>query len=731
MSDFITTAPIMSSTSTDGGNHHPRPEGLGSLPEFLTTSWRLNWVLDALAEAQLKDSTWTVSTLTEAYLKAQLNTHSRQLDEQKAYHVSSGQTPSLVSISAGKIIQLLKESDNLEADMQTITKSLDSTVIREIFRDVRTPYTLLRAFLEIEQRRSSKSDPGTVEENLDTFQDIDEAVLLNERYIRSRSSTSNQDNQCLVTLEHLVKILGGAPTDMESTVLVKRKDPPVGGFEMLDAKRQPTVKIQADSDTFRKAFDRATKGILKGLDWSGVFVAGGIVLNTLLHTPIDQEHDYQIKQSDIDIYLYGLTAEQANEKLEHIYDTWSSNLPVGNRQKLVIKNAKTITFLADYPNRRVQIVLKLLPSPTQILLNFDLDACAIGFDGTRVLMLPRCARAIETGYSIFTMDLIYGHYLGARRATRESRVFKYADRGFGLRILPSYVRTLEGDIPPDTIRMSTPASNDMSNQAIVTDPDSDMEGTPSSDSDDNLDYSGTLYWPFGSKYKTLGRYRKPAGDEPPLKTLKRIAYLGQDFTDRFYFGSTPIALESGDDIQGVEWSEDYEVRKANWAAFQEANDRKRAAGEPLAGPLMHLAELDTSKRHRGLPGGRSGLGQFELFMRHCEAWRLDAKADATLDRSAFTDAVYDDSTIYDDSPQYEWDRHFDADRVAQNIDAENGLLFEYLKRAISQKLGMHYQRVGCKLFDSFWRFQVWLLITKLQTKGISLEGFVDSSLALV
>ena len=692
----------MASTSTAEGGPS-KPEGLESLPQFLTSSWRLDWVIDIVAEAQLKNSSWTVSTLIEAYLRAQLHTHLRELTEQKVDHSTSSQTPSLVSISAGKIIELLKESGSLEADMQTITKSLDSTILREIFKDVRTPYTLLRAFMEMEQRSFSKSGMGTVDETLDTLQDIDEAVLLNERYIRSRSSMSNQDNQCLVTLEHLAKILGKVPTDTETTVLVKRKDPPTGGYEMLDAKRQPTVEILADSNTFREAFDRATKDILRGLDWGGVLVAGGIVMNTLLHTPVDEEHDHQVKQSDIDIYLYGHTAEQANQKLEHIYDTWSSNLPASNRQKLVIKNAKTITFLADYPNRRIQVVLKLLPSPTHILLNFDLDACAIGFDGTRVLMLPRCARAIETGYSIFTMDLIYGHYLGARRATRESRVFKYADRGFGLRILPCYVQALEDDIPPDTIRKPTSPSNDMSNQAIVMDPDSDMGSTSRSDSDGELDYTdytGIPSWPFGTKYKRIHNYRKPAGDEPPLKTLKRIAYLGADFTDRFYFGSTPIALEGGNDIQGVEWSEDYEVRKANWAAFHKANEGKRAAGEPVAGPLMHLAELDTSKRHRGLPGGRSGLGQFELFMRHCEAWRLDAKADATLDRSAFTSAVYDDSTTYDDSPRYEWDKDFNADQVEASINSENDQLFEYLKRTISHKLGMGYQRVGCKQFDS-------------------------------
>ncbi|KAK7007900.1 hypothetical protein R3P38DRAFT_3211551 [Favolaschia claudopus] len=46
------------------------------------------------------------------------------------------------------------------------------------------------------------------------------------------------------------------------------------------------------------------------------------------------------------------------------------------------------------------------------------------------------------GYIVFTMNLIQGHYLSERRATQEQRVFKYAYKGYGIRILPSYVSSL-------------------------------------------------------------------------------------------------------------------------------------------------------------------------------------------------------------------------------------------------------------------------------------------------
>ncbi|KAJ7760853.1 hypothetical protein DFH07DRAFT_816007 [Mycena maculata] len=65
------------------------------------------------------------------------------------------------------------------------------------------------------------------------------------------------------------------------------------------------------------------------------------------------------------------------------------------------------------------------------------------WNGNEFSMLPRAVRALETGYTVFTMNMIQGHYLSERQATQEQRVFKYADRGYGVRILPSYISSLE------------------------------------------------------------------------------------------------------------------------------------------------------------------------------------------------------------------------------------------------------------------------------------------------
>lgn len=99
--------------------------------------------------------------------------------------------------------------------------------------------------------------------------------------------------------------------------------------------------------------------------------------------------------SDIDIYVYGLDPRTATDKMRHIYDVYRRNIPVDD-PVLVVRNSKTITFYSKYPTRRLQIVLKLVKTPKDVLLNFDLDICAMGWDGSDLWMLPRAARALES-----------------------------------------------------------------------------------------------------------------------------------------------------------------------------------------------------------------------------------------------------------------------------------------------------------------------------------------------
>lgn len=140
-------------------------------------------------------------------------------------------------------------------------------------------------------------------------------------------------------------------------------------------------------------------------------------LNVLLCT--DPNLDSTFVSSDIDLYLYGLDPAQANAKMAHIYSVWSTNIGKASvAAGVCVRNSKTINFLGRFPQRRIQIVLKIVATPAEVLLNFDLDPCAIGFDGTRVVMLPRAARALETGYTTFTTHLVYGRRILAHQRYR-------------------------------------------------------------------------------------------------------------------------------------------------------------------------------------------------------------------------------------------------------------------------------------------------------------------------
>lgn len=186
------------------------------------------------------------------------------------------------------------------------------------------------------------------------------------------------------------------------------------------------------------------------------------------------------------------------------------------------------------------------------------------------------------------MDLVFGHPLADRRATQEIRLFKYADRGFGLRILPSYAKSLEKD------NLDKHVSN--------------ANGEEKEES------------PFWQKS------RKPQGAEPGLKTLRRIAYLGQNYTQRFYFGSTPICKWSKRRWPGAGlWLHLRDRIPAVNDMLQAANDQgAKDGGFPLPSLTISLCDLDSRKMQEDLPGGRKAIGGFELFMRHCEAWRLHA-----------------------------------------------------------------------------------------------------------
>lgn len=180
-----------------------------------------------------------------------------------------------------------------------------------------------------------------------------------------------------------------------------------------------------DRGTFDRKWAALTSNMFGGFDWSNVLVAGGAVLACLL--PGSDERDL-FADTDIDLFLYGLDAAQATAKLRAIYNGVCR--AVGGETQ-VVRTGNAVTIIAGFPHRHVQLVLRLYKSPAEVLLGFDIDACAVGFDGRRVWAVPRSRRAIVQRRNIVDMS--------RRSLTYEVRLYKYSKRGFAVAV-PGFER---------------------------------------------------------------------------------------------------------------------------------------------------------------------------------------------------------------------------------------------------------------------------------------------------
>ncbi|KAI5121629.1 hypothetical protein M0805_001158 [Coniferiporia weirii] len=203
-------------------------------------------------------------------------------------------------------------------------------------------------------------------------------------------------------------------------------------------------------DEFRKNWAIFTEGALSQLtDWNNVIAAGGSVLGCLL--PISQAnkesrrtmrkyfHSSAYPTSDIDLFLWGLNPEQAEVKINQIYEAVRDSVPW---DATCVRTKHAISIHSQYPYRSVQIVLRLYHSPGEILAGFDVDAPCVAYDGTRVLANARSIVALMRQAN--TVDMT------RRSPSYEVRLAKYASRGFEI-----YVPELQrADVDPTIFERS-------------------------------------------------------------------------------------------------------------------------------------------------------------------------------------------------------------------------------------------------------------------------------------
>lgn len=162
--------------------------------------------------------------------------------------------------------------------------------------------------------------------------------------------------------------------------------------------------------------------------------------------------------SDVDLFLYGCTAEDANRIAERIFRAISVN-----REPWVIVRCNGVINIhlqslyrgqARFAIKETcQIVLRLYDSPAEVLLGFDVDCCCCAYNGRDVWVSRRCLMALKTGTNILNPL-----HAWPNKPSYELRLAKYAHRGFSVVIpglddsLVDLKRIVHDDVDYDALK---------------------------------------------------------------------------------------------------------------------------------------------------------------------------------------------------------------------------------------------------------------------------------------
>jgi hypothetical protein len=129
-------------------------------------------------------------------------------------------------------------------------------------------------------------------------------------------------------------------------------------------KRRPhnSPATVANMTEFQKNFNVFSESSLVDVDWSNVVAAGSSVVNCLLPVPKafnttkrklrEYYHEKFCPASDVDLFLYGLTHDQAIEKIKQIERAIRDALL---NEVTVVRTKYAITIASQYPVRHIQV----------------------------------------------------------------------------------------------------------------------------------------------------------------------------------------------------------------------------------------------------------------------------------------------------------------------------------------------------------------------------------------
>jgi len=237
-----------------------------------------------------------------------------------------------------------------------------------------------------------------------------------ENLLRKDYSKITDDHIILFNYDRMNK-LSYIPIENKNNIIAPCK------FGYRDTEEK-NPQLFVDKKDFNKKFHILSGGMLSYIDWTNVVVAGGLASNTI-------NPNYNSKTiSDIDLFIYGLNESSAKDKINTIIDNVREYVTnFFNCDLHVMKNKYVISMIPENVDKRchkVQIILRLYKCVYEILAGFDIDSCAVAYNGSDILMTERSLNSFLTRYNLIDIT--------RRSPSYESRLYKYYKRGFGIYI---------------------------------------------------------------------------------------------------------------------------------------------------------------------------------------------------------------------------------------------------------------------------------------------------------
>lgn len=247
-----------------------------------------------------------------------------------------------------------------------------------------------------------------------------------------------------------------------------------------------------DNDKFKERLYENYAPELEGMDWDNVLLAGGLI-STIIHHDAVTEHcttnsDWRYRslpngmyrtndygKPDVDLFIYGLTIDKADEKVKQIVNhLLAKGKKLPTKSKGTVRRNRNVLTL-EFSNgdltrrpRKYQIIFRLYHTNSEIPHGFDLGSSQGAFDGSTVEFTSLGKFAQEHGCNI--LDPM------RRSKSYEHRSYKYLRRGYDL-VMPylDNMKLIDGvkvikqiDFPYFTAVLLPSSSAPLLNRFVVT-----------------------------------------------------------------------------------------------------------------------------------------------------------------------------------------------------------------------------------------------------------------------